>query len=1617
SRTPLVQVVFALQDAPSRPDFGVEVTAAAELDTGTSRFDLVLFAERGGIGDGRGLELIGEYASDLFDRETVERMLGAFRALLWQAAARPEARIGELSLLSDEERAQVVSTGATGASEVLPEVPDRPVHRLFEEREALAPEALAVSSPGRSHGGLTYRELERRANHLAHRLRRLGVGPEVLAGLLLERSPELVVSALATLKAGGAYLPIDPAWPSERTLYILKDAGPRVLITTERLLANLPGVPLPTDRVVLLDGLPDAPEDEGPPRVATEPESLAYVIYTSGSTGAPKGTELRHRGLSNLAAWQRGFYGLGPADRLPLVAAPGFDAVVLEMWAPLTCGASLHVAPREVVLSPAAFVSWAAEHRVSVAFLPTPLAEGVLAEPARGTMALRALFTGGDRLRRRPAPDLPFALGNLYGPTESTVVATAGWVEPQGHRTPHIGRALANTRASILDPGLGPVPAGVPAELCLAGVGLARGYRGRPDLTAERFVPDPFGGPGERLYRTGDLARRLPSGEIEFLGRIDRQVKIRGYRIELGEIEAALCRHPGVAEAAVLILDGRLAAYVASRQEREELEADGLRAFLAGSLPEVMVPSSWAFVEALPVTANGKVDRRALARIEPTVAARAASVPPRTPLEAAVAGVWSALLGIEAVGALDDFFALGGHSLMAARLAAALREHLGVEPPLGVIFGQPTVAGLAAWIEAESRGPVDGPRPGAGSSTGETAPLSFAQQRLWFLDRLEPGSAAYNVPVLLRFPGPLRPDVLELALAEVVRRHAALRTTFEVPAGAADPVQVVHPAAGWSLPVIDLSGLDFRDGEREADRRAGDEARRPFDLGRGPLLRNLLLRFGADDHRLLVTMHHIVSDGWSVGVLQRELGALYRAFAAGQPSPLPELPVQYPDFAVWQRSWLTGKELERQLAWWRGRLASPQAFELPADRPRPAIRSSRGAVEEAELPETLAAGLERLGRSHGATPFMTLLAVFLALVQRYTAQDDLIVGTPVAGRGPADVEGLIGFFVNTLPLRVGLEGEPAFLDLLARVRESALAAYAHQDLPFEMLVAEVAQERDLSRNPLFQVIFAFMDGWMTGAEGLHSGTAKFDLSFHVDRVGDGLRLWLEHSTDLFDGATIRRLIGHFQRLLESAVGNPGAPVAALPLLTEAERAQLAAWEGAEQRGHPEGLLHGLFEAQARRTPDAVALVAGETALSYAKLEARSAKLAAGLRSLGAGPEVGVAVCLERKADLVVTLLAVLRSGSFYVPIDPRYPEERRAFLVEDSGARIVITESGIEGRGPALEPSVEPLPESLAYLIYTSGSTGRPKAVAITHASAVKLAYWAREVFSPGELRGVLACTAVTFDLSVFEIFVTLAWGGAVILVEDALSLLAGPPAQEVTLVNTVPSAMAELLREGALPPSVRTVNLAGEALTRALSDRVYGRPETELYNLYGPSEDTTYSTWVAVERSSERPPSIGRPVHDTRAYVVDRRLERLPVGVPGELCLAGGGLARGYLGRPELTAERFVPDPFSVHPGERMYRTGDLAKLRVDGELDYLGRLDRQVKIRGFRIELGEVESALERLPGVMGAAVLVREDDPVGRRLVACLAAEERPVAELRQALLRTLPEPMVPSAFVFL
>jgi amino acid adenylation domain-containing protein len=1625
SHTPLFQVMFALQNAPigalelpglrlSGMDVGVEI----------EKFDLTLamVETEGGLGGTLG------YNTDLFDAATIERMAGHFRCLLEGVVAAPGESLAELPLVTTGERHQLLTewndTGRTYSS-------GQYVQELFEACAERAPAALAIVS---GHDEITYGELNERANRLAHYLRAAGVKPEDQVCILMERSVEMVLGLLGVLKAGAAYVPLDPTYPQERLGFMLEDARGRILLTQQHLLRETSA--FGAYQVICLDRDWDAiaRQDGRNPIGEVTAENLAYVIYTSGSTGRPKGVQITHGALLNLIHWHQDTYQLTPAHRATQLAGVGFDASVWELWPYLTAGASLHLPADEIRTEPAKLRDWLVEQNITISFLPTPLAEAVLSLEWPGATALQYLLTGGDQLHNYPSPSLRFKVVNHYGPTESTVVATFARLPAieTSQVSPPIGRPIANTQIYLLNHRLQLVPVGVPGELHIASASLSRGYLNQSALTAEKFIPHPFSDrAGARLYRTGDMARVLADGQLEFLGRRDEQVKVRGFRIELGEIESVLGSHSLVREAVVVAREDalgekRLVAYVVAKEKTAAAESEAAlvshwRNHLKEWLPEYMIPSTFIQLPKMPLNSNGKLDRGALP--VPDFARPALEqdyVVERTLVEEMLIGLWRDVLGVEQVGVHDNFFALGGHSLLATQLMSRMRDAFGVEIALRQLFEWPTVAELAQQVEGALRAGAGAAAPPVVAVSRDTnLPLSFAQQRLWFIDRLEPDSPLYNVPVAIRLMGQVDVEALRRTFEEVVRRHESLRTTFAAVDG--QPCQIIHPPQPLSLPILDLSQSSEQEREAQARRLIAEEAQRPFDLSAGPLLRVTLLKQEEEQHVLLLTLHHIVFDGWSLGVLVEEVAALYTAFNKGQPSPLAELAVQYADFAHWQRAWLKGDVLEQQLSYWRDQLAgAPALLDLPTDRPRPAVQTFPGAQYSFTLSPELVAQLQQLSRREGVTLFMTLLAAFQTLLWRYSAQAEICVGTPIAGRNRSETEKLIGFFVNTLVLRTRVEGDESFTQLLRQVREVCLGAYAHQDVPFEKLVEELELERSLSHTPLFQVMFALQNAPVGELElpemqwsllNTESATAKFDLFLSLLGRGEGLVGFLEYNSDLFDPATMRRMAEHFRTLLEGIAAYPEQPVAKLPLVKEVERIHLAAEYDETGFEYDRAVcVHQLFERQAERVPDKVAVVFEDQQMSYAELNRRANQLAHYLRGLGVGPEVLVGILMERSVEMIVGLLGVLKAGGAYVPLDPKYPAERLSFMIEDAGAAVLITQEGLLNRiaGAAVReviiveqqswgdertenPRSAATAENLAYVIYTSGSTGRPKGVAIEHHSAATLLYWARETFSPEELQGVLASTSICFDLSVFELFAPLGWGGKVILAENALALPNLAAKAEVRLINTVPSVMSELVRMRAIPDQVRVVNLAGEALQRQLVEQLYEQQTIErVVNLYGPTEDTTYSTYAVMKRGEEGRVVIGRPIAQTRAYVVDVRGEVVPIGVAGELCLGGEGLARGYLKRADLTAEKFIPDGTSAQPGARLYRTGDLTRYLTDGNIEYLGRIDQQVKIRGFRIELGEIEATLSEHPAVTQAVVAFRDDPPVGQRLVAYIVQD---------------------------
>ncbi|MFI0187757.1 non-ribosomal peptide synthase/polyketide synthase [Streptomyces sp. NPDC017082] len=1566
-----------------------------------------------------------------------------------------------------------------------PESAAPPAHptlgELFTAWVVHTPDAPALTDGRRTW---TYRELSGRADRLAAHLVRRGAGPDQVVALVLPRSMELIAAELAVARAGAAFLPVDPAYPAERRTMMLTDAAPAVTLDDPRLVREL----------LDGDGEDAAGGDSGDGArrpAAADADHAAYVIYTSGSTGTPKGVTVTHRGIGGFTSAAAERYAVGPGDRVLQFSSPSFDASVLELCVSVLSGATLVVPPHGPWLGDelAAVLD---EHRITHALIP-PAALATLPDPAQGTAReLRTLIVGAEAcpagLVDRWAPGRRMI--NSYGPTEATIVAT--WTGPltAGQGTPTIGGALPHTRVYVLDAAMRPVPPGADGELFVGGDAVARGYLGRPGLTAARFVADPFGTPGARLYRTGDRVRWTAGGELEFLGRLDRQVKIRGFRIEPGEIEAALRRVGAgrVGEAVVVVREDepghqRLVAYVTPATESAPAAESAhaapaagtapaaqavsaapdprrilgtpaapdpvaLRAAVAAVLPGHMVPAAVVVLERMPLTPQHKIDRRALPAPERTVAA--GRVAPRTDEERALAVIWAQVLGVDAVGVTDDFFDLGGESVLAARVLARVREELGVRLSVRDVFTARTIAALAPLLADPSAAAPPEPIPPA--PAGDTLPLSSAQRRLWYLDELTPGGTEYNTGVALRLRGALDPDALRRSLDRLAARHASLRTLFTTVDG--QGAQRVVPDAGLPLRTADRAGAPDPDAAVEA--LLAEELNRPFDLAAGPLTRALLIRLGAEEHVLLLAQHHIVTDGWSVGILTRELAALYHAETTGEPADLAQPAVQYPDFAVWERRQRAGDADRADLAYWRRHLADLQHLELPTDRPRPAVRGTAGAAHRHVLPAHLVDRLRQLATGRGTTVFTLFAGAAALLFSRYSGQRDIAFGTVTTGRGRRDLEEVPGFFANTVVLR-GEVDERATVDrFVESMRTTVLDAFAHDAVPFDRVVEELAPPRDPSRTPLVQALVVQQTalpvppragGLRLAEHPLPRPAARFDLvlEFTPDTDG-GCVLTAEFSTDLFETATVARLTAHLHRLLEGMADGPGRTLAELPMLSAEERHTLVdRWNPPARRSRESGrdTLPGLFHAQAARTPDRTAVICGPDRLDYAEVARRAARLARLLVARGAGPETLVALCLPRTADLVPVLWAVLGSGAGYLPVDPAYPAERVRLMLDDARPALVLATRETAAALPAdcdplfLEDCAGPefadtpladadrlrplLPDHPAYVIYTSGSTGRPKGVVVTHRTVAALARWAGERFDAGELAHVIAATSLNFDVSVFELLCPLLAGGTVEVVADLPALADGAGPRRAGLLSGVPSVVSRLIAGGTAPVTASTVVLAGEALPAQTPHELRAAlPGCRIANIYGPTEATVYATaWFAGDRLPEQAPPIGDPVALTRTYVLDASLRPQPAGVTGELYLGGGGLARGYLNRPGLTATRFVADPFGA-PGERMYRTGDLVRRRFDGALEYVGRIDQQVKVRGFRIELGEVEEALRGCAAVAEAAATVTDDGEGHRRLVGYVvpAAGQRTEPEaVRRELGRTLPDYMVPSTVVVL
>ncbi len=1788
NRNSLYRASFELRDPPAHHVDLPGLTArpvepqstAAQLD-----LSLTLTETDGGLSG----EFV--YATQLFDATTIQRLSGQFVTLLEGIAADPEQTVDRLPLLIEAERHQVlVDWNHTDVADFRGHC----IHHLFEQQVERTPHSVAVVFEGRE---LTYAELNARANQCAHALRSLGVGAEVLVGVYAERSAEMVVALLAVLKAGGAYVPLDPSFPQQRLLHMLEDTQVAVVLVQPHLLDELPASAAHT---LLLDAswASFASEPTENLHATCKSENLAYVIFTSGSTGRPKGAMNEHGAVCNLLLWLCREYSLSADDRMLQKTPFSFDVSVLEFFCPLIAGSRMVLASPDGHRDSAYLARLIRDAGITTLhFVPSMLQVFMEGHGFEECAALKRVFCGGEALpsdlMERFFSRFPnLELHNHYGPTEAAVDATF-WACKPGRQAPcvPIGRPLANTRTYILDALDQPVPIGVAGELHIGGVQVGRGYLNRPELTAERFVVDPFSADaGARLYRTGDLARYLSDGNIEFLGRTDHQVKLRGFRIELGEIEALLMRQPQLREAVVLLRedtpgDPRLVAYVVPVGEMPNTAE--LREALKEQLPDHMIPAAFVPLAALPLTASGKADRKALeapnrGQTAPLSTSVAGREPPST-VEDALARIWRELLRHEAIGIHENFFDLGGHSLLAIRLVSRVRDVLGIELPVRALFDAPTIAGLALQLDATRNGvpappemgtsvpvqrpsqtarpdrganfveprnaletlisdiwrdvlnleavgmndnffelgghsllamrvtariqsalnvevavrtlfeattverlcaaiardhtglqvpqqpmaSVDTPGPGhesrlqpdpaaapadaaAAGTAARSAPLSCAQEGLWFLDGLAGPSGVYNIAQAMRLTGPLNLAALERSVHALVHRHESLRTAFLSSDGVAmQSVRALEEVTGsLQLVAMALEGQTLAGALQSA-------AAQPFDLALAPLLRVRLWRTGEHEHALLLVVHHIVADGWSMGILARELGALYGAYCTGQPDGLAPLPRQFADYSVWQRERLNGPSDTRDLAYWRKQLAGIEPLQLHTDRARAPRSNHQGARKHVEISPNTLAELKALARRENATLFMVLLAAFQVLLMRHSGQHDVAVGSPVAGRHRTEFEGLIGYFVNTLVIRSDLSGNPSFVALLARVRQTCLQAYEHQEQPFDKLVSELSPQRDLGRNPLYQVVFVLQNTPPGTLElgnlrseplAVDNASSKFDLSLSLGEEGDCLRGTLEYSTQLFDAATIERLVLHFGTLLDAIVAQPAQPIERLPLMNRLELELLSGWSGSANSDPLQPNLHQLFEAKAWCQPDAVAVTMGDTSLSYAELNARANRLAHQLRCLGVERGVLVGVCMQRSPDLIVALVATLKAGGAYVPLDLEYPSERLAFMLADTAAPVLITEQALLAQLPAgnarvlcidrdaqdfaphLGTNLLPLAtaDDLAYVIYTSGSTGTPKGVMVQHHAVARLVIDTDYVqLGPDDV--VAQASNSSFDAATFEIWGALLNGAKLVIVAKEV-LLSGPAlAREITAhqINTLFLTTSLFKEHASNSPgmfgALKQLLFGGESIDPTALRRVLDTAApARLLNVYGPTETTTFATWFEAPLTSAelgaRVP-IGRPIANTRCWVLDVQLEPVPVGVVGELYVGGPGLARGYLNRPELTAERFIDDPSL--PGERLYRTGDLVRYLPDGNLDCLGRADRQVKLRGFRIELGEIEAALVACTGVHQAVVQLSKDSSGAGRLVAYVVSPDGLVdtALLVAELKKRLPAYMIPFAIVAL
>ncbi|MHC9537883.1 MAG: amino acid adenylation domain-containing protein [Vulcanimicrobiota bacterium] len=1687
-RTPLFSVAFVLQNATDQESdttvrvfndhlpFRLPDTDISDVPFHyrVAKFDLTLsLDERPGE-----ISAELEFNSDLFYRATVERMAAHFSNLLSSAVREPGIPVTSLSFLGEEEKRTIlVDWNRTDC----PYPEHATIDSLFNENADARHNDTAVVFQGLS---ITYGDLHKYSNLVAHELIRLlsekGGGSESespMIGICLPRSIIEIAAVVAIIKAGAAYVPLDPDYPRERLDFMLEDTGLSVIITSEALFEALPFLADNGRSVIVIDR-DFRPTDKRlfqPLEVRTSPDSCAYVIYTSGSTGTPKGVMIDHRSVVRLVKSQN-YLRIRPEDVVAHASNICFDAATFEVWGALLNGARLEVITKDTMLSPMCLKQAFREGGVTICFFTTALFQILADRHADLLNSLRVILFGGEEVNTEKvrhflaAKRHETALYHVYGPTETTTFATFCILSDKYRksRVLPIGRALAGKRLFVLDPAMSPVPMGIPGELYIGGIGTATGYLKRPELTREKFVQNPFAGGlydvpvrDTRIYRTGDLVRWLPDGTIEFLARTDFQVKIRGFRIELGEIETVLSRHESVDQCLVIVHRGEndksVVAYFTVKDAGKEPTPSELKAFLKESLPDYMVPSYFISVPEIPLTPNGKVDRRALPPPKESDTQEMLHVPPVTKEEHMLADIWQEILGVKRIGITDDFFALGGHSLSATRIIAMIEEECGVTIPLKAIFSHPDIASLAPLIAESSRGAESRDLTISPVPRDMPLPLSFAQERIWFLNLFEGGqSATYNIPMAFRLRGFLRVDYLEKSFTLLVERHESLRTVFD--SGDGEPRQVI-------LAPYRVSLMPERVDEKSLRELLSSEAMEPFDLSRGPLFRVRLLQTADEEYVFIVVWHHIISDGWSIAILFRELSALYNGFLLKNKPHLAPLPFHYADYAQCQRMWLKSGAQERQLSYWKIALDGIQSLELPTDHPRPPSKTFTGRRHKFFIDSTVAGGLTEFARRCHSTLFMVFLSSLSVLLGMISGQDDIVIGSPVANRNHRDIDLITGFFVNTLALRCRLEGDPAFSDLVSQVRSTCLQAYENQDVPFEQVVEALGVPRDLARTPVFQVFFALQHGDdlplprlnFIDLQPLDTGyhVAKFDLTFSFVEEEAGLAGEIEYNTDLFEEHTVAQMASSLIELLHGVIVSPDKKISDFPLMPGHDEAHvLYDWNAAPEPSPDDRSVVDLFLERARVTPEANAAVAEGNALSYSELEERSKALALHIRKKykeaygrDMQPDTPIGICFQRSTSLVTSVMAVLRAGGAYLPLDPLYPAERLSFMLDEARCPLVLTKRSLLEEKPFLAGESrqvlctdelektgvscdEALPHcssgSLAYVIYTSGSTGKPKGVMVEHHALMNMALAKQQELSLMSEDRVAQFVSISFDVSVSEIIPTLTAGASLYIVpelcrHDLEALIDFYEKQGIT-VATIPAAVLKALPRRALP-SLRAIITGGSLCDE--DTLMFWSSSRKLFNEYGPTESAVFSSY-ALYNETGRADVIGKPIQNVTCYVLDKALHPLPPGLPGELFIGGESLARGYVARPDLTAMRFTGNPFAT-TGEReagrntvLYRTGDRVTWRPDGTIRFLGRNDFQVKIRGFRVELAEIEAVLDRQPGVESSVVLALQGKGEPRLAAYYVGESARPglrEEELRQALARELPDYMVPSAYVCL